>query len=48
MMKFLVLKKDTLVFILVTAFLLVIISAWFMLKAGDTAVFNQIAKRKYS
>ncbi|SDL88890.1 cupredoxin domain-containing protein [Bacillus sp. OK048] len=42
-MKFLVLKKDTLVFILVTAFLLVIISAWFMLKAGDTAVFNQIA-----
>ena len=42
-MKFLVLKKDTLVFILVTAFLLVIISAWFMLKAGDTAVFNQLA-----
>ncbi|MEH7181168.1 cupredoxin domain-containing protein [Neobacillus vireti] len=42
-MKFLVLKKDTLVFILATAFLLVIISAWFMLKAGDTAVFNQIS-----
>jgi plastocyanin len=42
-MKFLVLKKDTLVFILVTAFLLVTISAWFLLKAGDTAVFNQTA-----
>ncbi|WP_045523988.1 cupredoxin domain-containing protein [Neobacillus niacini] len=42
-MKFLVLKKDTLVFILVSAFLLVIISAWFLLKAGDTAVFNQTA-----
>lgn len=41
MMKFLVLKKDTLIFILVTAFLLVTISAWFLLKAGDTAVFNQ-------
>jgi plastocyanin len=41
-MKFLVLKKDTLVFILVTAFLLVTISAWFLLKAGDTAVFNQV------
>ena len=40
-MRFLVLKKDTLVFILVTAFLLVTISAWFLLKAGDTAVFNQ-------
>src|SRR4051794_7231565 len=42
-MKFLVLKKDKLVFILVTAFLLVTISAWFLLKAGDTAVFNQTA-----
>lgn len=41
-MKFLVLKKDTLIFILVTAFLLVTISAWFLLKAGDTAVFNQV------
>jgi plastocyanin len=41
-MKFMVLKKDTLVFILVTAFLLVTISAWFLLKAGDTAVFNQV------
>jgi plastocyanin len=42
-MRFLVLKKDTLVFILVAAFLLVTISAWFLLKAGDTAVFNQTA-----
>jgi plastocyanin len=45
-MKFLVLKKDTLVFILVTAFLLVTISAWFLLKAGDTAVFNQVPSEK--
>ena len=42
-MRFLVLNKDTIVFILVTAFLLVTISAWFLLKAGDTAVFNQTA-----
>lgn len=40
-MKFLVLKKDTFLFILGVAFLLVTISAWFLLKAGDTAVFNQ-------
>lgn len=45
-MKFLVLKKDTLFFILAVAFLLVAISAWFMLKAGDTAVFNQGANEK--
>nr|WP_263326130.1 cupredoxin domain-containing protein [Neobacillus sp. Marseille-Q6967] len=45
-MKFLVLKKDTLFFILAIAFLLVTISAWFMLKAGDTAVFNQGANEK--
>lgn len=45
-MKFLVLKKDTLVFILAIAFLLVTISAWVMLKAGDTAVFNQQSDAK--
>lgn len=40
-MKFLVLKKDTLVFFLAIAVMVVTISAWFMLKAGDAAVFNQ-------
>lgn len=45
-MKFLVLKKDTFLFILGVAFLLVTISAWFLLKAGDTAVFNQEANKK--
>ncbi|WP_462411868.1 cupredoxin domain-containing protein [Neobacillus sp. Marseille-QA0830] len=42
-MKFLVLKKETLLFFLTAAILLAAISAWFMLKAGDTAVFNQAA-----
>lgn len=46
MVKFLVLKKDTLIFILVTAFLLITISAWFLLKAGDAAVFNQTASKE--
>lgn len=45
-MRFLVLKKDTFLFILGVAFLLVTISAWFLLKAGDTAVFNQEANKK--
>jgi plastocyanin len=40
-MRFLVLKKDTLLFILGVTFLLVTITAWILLKAGDTAVFNQ-------
>lgn len=42
-MKFLVIKKETLIFIFVVAFMLVTISAWYLLKAGDTAVFNQQA-----
>jgi plastocyanin len=42
--KFLVLKKETLLFFLALVVVLVTISAWAMLKAGDTAVFNQQAK----
>lgn len=45
-MKFFVLKKETLIFILVVGFMLVSISAWFMLKASDTAVFNQQSNDK--
>lgn len=45
-MKFLVVKKDTLVFILAVGVMLVTISAWFMLKAGDAAVFNQQSEGK--
>jgi plastocyanin len=45
-MKFLVFKKDTLVFILAIAIMLIAISSWFLLKAGDTAVFNQQASEK--
>ncbi|WP_251553736.1 cupredoxin domain-containing protein [Neobacillus muris] len=40
-MKFLVLKKETLLYFLTAVIMLAAISAWFMLKAGDTAVFNQ-------
>lgn len=40
-MKFLVMKKETFFFFLAIGFMLVTISAWFMLRAGDTAVFNQ-------
>ena len=40
-MKFLVLKKETLLFFLAVGVVLATISAWFMLKAGDAAVFNQ-------
>ncbi|WP_042455783.1 cupredoxin domain-containing protein [Neobacillus dielmonensis] len=42
-MKFLVLKKETLLFFLTAGIMLAAISAWFMLKAGDAAVFNQAA-----
>ncbi|MDQ0197734.1 cupredoxin domain-containing protein [Neobacillus ginsengisoli] len=42
-MKFLVLKKETFFFFLAIGFMLVSITAWFMLRAGDTAVFNQKA-----
>lgn len=45
-MKFLVLKKETLVFFLTIGVVLVTISAWFLLKAGDTTVFNQQSKEK--
>ncbi|MDF2858787.1 MAG: hypothetical protein K0Q87_4638 [Neobacillus sp.] len=40
-MKFLVMKKDTLIFILFVGFMLVAISTWFLLKGTDTVVFNQ-------
>ena len=40
-MKFLVIKKGTLLFIYCVGFTLIAISAWFLLKAGDTVVFNQ-------
>jgi plastocyanin len=39
-MKFLVFKKETFFFFLAIGFMLVTISAWFLLKAGDTTVFN--------
>jgi heme/copper-type cytochrome/quinol oxidase subunit 2 len=39
--KFLVLKKETLLFFLAVGIVLASISAWFMLKAGDSTVFNQ-------
>jgi heme/copper-type cytochrome/quinol oxidase subunit 2 len=45
-MKFLVLKKDTLLFFAAIGFMLVTITAWFMLKAGDTTVFNQHTNEK--
>jgi plastocyanin len=40
-MRFLVFKKETLFFILAIGFMLVTVTAWFLLKAGDTTVFNQ-------
>ncbi|OIK11555.1 hypothetical protein BIV60_17910 [Bacillus sp. MUM 116] len=40
-MRFLVFKKETLLFFLAIGFVLVTISAWIMLRAGDTAVINQ-------
>jgi plastocyanin len=42
-MKFLVFKKETLLFFAAVGVVLVSLSAWFMLKAGDTTVFNQEA-----
>ncbi|MEH7108411.1 cupredoxin domain-containing protein [Bacillus sp. JJ1764] len=44
-MKFLVLKKETFLFFLTVGLMLVVISAWFMLKAGDATVFNQQSKQ---
>lgn len=40
-MKFLVFKKETLLFFLAVGVVIASLSAWFMLKAGDTTVFNQ-------
>ncbi|MED4204034.1 cupredoxin domain-containing protein [Neobacillus mesonae] len=40
-MKFLVFKKETFIFFLAVGIMLTAISAWFLFKAGDTAVFNQ-------
>jgi plastocyanin len=40
-MKFFVIKKETLAFFFAVIFVLVTISAWFLLKAGDATVFNQ-------
>jgi len=44
-MTFLVFKKETLLFFLAVGVVLASISAWFMLKAGDTTVFNQQIKK---
>jgi len=43
---FLVFKKGTLLFFLAVGVVLASISAWFMLKAGDTTVFNQQTKKE--
>jgi len=43
-MKFVVFTKETLLFFLAVGVVLVSLSAWFMLKAGDTTVFNQQGK----
>lgn len=45
-MKFVVFTKETLLFFLAIGIVLVSLSAWFMLKAGDTTVFNQQGKEK--
>lgn len=45
-MKFLVLKKETLLFFLAIGVMLATVSAWFLLKAGDAAVFNQQEESK--
>ncbi|WHY75644.1 cupredoxin domain-containing protein [Neobacillus sp. WH10] len=45
-MTFLVFKKGTLLFFLAVGVVLASISAWFMLKAGDTTVFNQQTKKE--
>ncbi len=45
-MKFFVFKKETFIFFLAVGIMLVAISAWFALKAGDTAVFNPQSEEK--
>jgi plastocyanin len=44
-MKFVVFKKETLLFFLAVGAVIASISAWMMLKAGDTTVFNQKADK---
>lgn len=46
LVKFLILKKETLLFVLAVGIMLAAISSWFLLKAGDAAVFNQKADGK--
>ncbi|WP_042355424.1 cupredoxin domain-containing protein [Bacillus rubiinfantis] len=40
-MKFFIFKKETFIFLLAIGIMLTAVSAWFLLKAGDAAVFNQ-------
>jgi len=44
--KFLVFKKETLLFFLAVGVVIASISAWFMLKAGDSTVFNQRTEKE--
>jgi plastocyanin len=46
-MKFLVFKKETLLFFVAVGVVLISLSAWFMLKAGDTTVFNQQGNKNF-
>jgi heme/copper-type cytochrome/quinol oxidase subunit 2 len=39
-MKFLVFRKETVLYVLITGLILATISAWFLLKNGDSVVFN--------
>ncbi|WP_040208666.1 cupredoxin domain-containing protein [Neobacillus jeddahensis] len=45
-MRFLVFKKETLLFFLAVGVVIASISVWVMLKAGDTTVFNQQSNRE--
>lgn len=40
-MRFLVFKRETVLYVLISGVILATISAWFLLKKGDTIVFNQ-------
>jgi heme/copper-type cytochrome/quinol oxidase subunit 2 len=40
LMKFLVFKRETVLYVLISGIILATISAWFVLKKGDTVVFN--------
>ncbi len=39
-MRFLVFKRETVLYVLISCIILATISAWFLLKKGDTVVFN--------